>query len=96
MEIARGVQAITRLPVITDAVKRKAFTESQTHKTRLERNENVSDVFELIPEADICGKHLLLIDDVVTTGATASACGRELLKAKDVRISVLSIAFAKG
>ena len=96
LEIARGVQAITHLPIITDAVRRKTFTESQTHKTRLERNENVSDVFELMSEANISCKHLLLIDDVVTTGATATACGQELLKAKDIRISVLSLAFAKG
>lgn len=96
LEIARGVQAVTRLPIITDAVRRNTFTESQTRKTRLERNENVSDVFERIPETDISGKHILLVDDVVTTGATATACGQELLKAEDVRISVLSLAFAKG
>lgn len=96
VEIARGIQSVVHLPLLTDAVRRKAFTESQTHKNRLERNENVADAFERIPTADIRGQHLLLIDDVVTTGATATACGRELLKAQDVRLSVLSLAFAKG
>ena len=96
MEIAKGIREITRLPIIKDAVTRKTFKESQTQKSRAERSENVAHAFELSPKADIRGKHLLLIDDVVTTGATAIACGKELLKAQDVKLSVLSIGFTKG
>ena len=60
------------------------------------RRQNVKNVYAPLKGAEISGKHILLVDDVVTTGATATACGLELLKAEDVRISVLSLAFAKG
>ena len=96
LEIARGVQKVTQLPILNNVIKRTVFKESQTHKTRSERDKNVEGVFQLYPEANIQGKHILLIDDVVTTGATALSCGKELLKAGNVKISILSIGFTKG
>ena len=86
MEIAKGVSEI----------KRNAFSGSQTSKGRWERNENVENVFELIDGDSIRGKHLLIIDDVVTTGATIIACAKEMSKAEGVRFSVLSLGFAKS
>jgi len=94
--IARGLSQVTGLPIFNKVVRRNAFEGSQTQKGRWERNENVEHVFELTDGDSIRGRHLLLIDDVVTTGATATACGRQLAKADGVRLSVLSLGFAKS
>lgn len=96
MEIARGVSQITGLPVYGEVVRRNVFEGSQTSKGRWERNENVEKVFELIDGASIRNSHLLIIDDVVTTGATVIACAKELIKAGDVKISILALGFAKS
>ena len=82
--IAKGIQQLTHLTIIKDAVRRKKFSESQTHKNRQERQENVSQVFEAAatyhdgqgehPIAQLEGKHILIIDDVCTTGATIISC----------------------
>jgi ComF family protein len=96
MEIAKGVSEITSLPIYNKVVKRNTFNGSQTSKGRWERNENVENVFELIDGDSIRGKHLLIIDDVVTTGATIIACAKEMSKAEGVRFSVLSLGFAKS
>ena len=96
MEIARGLAAVTGIPVCKDVIRRTVFEGSQTHKGRWERNDNVADVFRLQDATAVQGRHLLLVDDVVTTGATVIACARELLKAANVSISVLALGFAKS
>ncbi len=97
MEIAKGIASvIPNLEIADNVVRRKTFEESQTHKNRWQRNDNVSNVFELTNGEKIAGKHVLIIDDVVTTGATCISCGEELIKASDVKISVLSLGFAKS
>ena len=96
LEIARGVSQITGLPILNKVVRRTAFEGSQTQKSRQERNENVEKVFELADGDSISGKHLLVVDDVVTTGATIIACGKQLTKAGGVRLSVLSLGFTKS
>ena len=95
-EIAKGISEITGLPVFDKVVRRTTYEGSQTSKGRWERNENVEHVFELIEPDAIQGRHLLLIDDVVTTGATVIACAKELLKTPNVKISVLTLGFAKS
>ena len=96
MEIAKGICEITSLPVYDKVVKRNAFEGSQTNKGRWERNENVEGVFELRDATLVHGKHLLVVDDVVTTGATIIAYAKELCKAGGVIVSVLALGFAKG
>jgi len=96
MMLAKGISEATGLPIYERAVERIVYEDSQTHKIRWERNENVEDVFRLADATAISGKHLLLIDDVVTTGATTIACGKVLLQAGNVRLSILSLAFAKS
>ena len=95
-EIACGISEITNLPIYNNVVRRNVFEGSQTNKGRWERNENVEKVFEMTDETAIRGKHLLIIDDVVTTGATVIACAKELCKAGNVKVSVLSLGFAKS
>lgn len=96
MQVARGISYITHLPIYDKVVKRQHFTQSQTHQDSFwERRENVREAFQLIDADKIKGKHLLIIDDIVTTGATVIACGQELAKAEGVRLSVLSIGYTK-
>jgi ComF family protein len=96
LHIARGIGSVTRLPIVTNAVSREQFVESQTQKDRWQRNENVEGCFRLNDGSSLKGRHVLLVDDVVTTGATICSCGREMLKAGDVRFSILTIGFAKS
>ena len=94
-QVARGISMETGIPVYNDVVERTHFTKSQTHQTAMVRRINVRDAFQLVKAEKIKGKHLLLIDDVVTTGATIISCAQELAKAEGVRISVLSIGYTK-
>ena len=94
-ELCRGLSEITGLSVETGAVCRKSFSKSQTRLGRWEREENVEGVFLLKDGSAVRGKHVLLVDDVVTTGATATACGRVLLEAGSVRLSIFSLSFTK-
>ena len=95
-ELAKGISEATGLPIYNKVVRRNAFEGSQTSLGRWERNENVENVFELRDAETIQGKHLLVVDDVVTTGATVIACSKELCKAEGIRISVLSLGLAKN
>lgn len=94
-EIARGVGEVTSLPVDRKAVKRKSFKGSQTRMNRWQRNDNVKDVFMLKRANGLAGKHILIVDDVVTTGATVISCAEELMKCGDVKFSVMSLGFTK-
>ena len=94
--IAEGISDITGLPVIKDSVKRTRFKGSQTTLGRMERLNNVEQVFMLKKPELISGKHVLLVDDIVTTGATLAACGEEIAKAGNMRISILTIGKTKG
>ena len=95
-EIAEGISEVTHLPIEKRALRRISFHGSQTQKDKWERNENVEGAFELVDYSRVEGQHVLIVDDVMTTGATVTACARELLRAKDVTVSVLTLCFAKS
>lgn len=92
--ISEGISEVTGLPIRKDIVRRIVDNTSQTHILSSERKENVEDIFKLIQPEPIKNKHLLLVDDVITTGSTTISCGKELAKAEGVRISVISMGYA--
>ena len=91
-EIAKGVQSVVGLPIFSELLTRTRFSETQTHKNKDQWWQNVQGLFTLEPNEGFEGKHLLLIDDVLTTGSTAIACLEELQKIPNVRLSFLSLA----
>lgn len=94
--LCRGISATAGVPVLQHAIRRNQFSRSQTTLTRAQRQENVSDMFALHQTDGLAGKHLLLVDDICTTGATLSACANTLNLIPDVRISVLTLGFTKS
>jgi ComF family protein len=91
---AYGIAKAMKTPVVTNIIKRTAHTETQTGKNRFERWDNVKEAFRLISPELITDNHILLVDDVITTGATLEACGQLLTEIRGVRLSIATIAFA--
>jgi len=94
--IARGIAETMNKPVDMQSLTRRYFTETQTRKKRFDRWENVDTVFGLVHPESFAGKHVLLIDDVITTGATLEACTHAVLSATDAKVSVAAFAFASA
>jgi len=92
--LCEGMAERLDVPVLKGVVIRSHHTETQTKKRRIERWQNIEGKFILINPEVICDKNLLLVDDVVTTGATLEACGAELLKAENVRLSIAALCYA--
>ncbi len=92
--IGRGIAGVLEKPLEKDNLYRKIFNPSQTLKNRYSRWKNVEGIFDLHDPEKFAGRHLLLIDDVITTGSTIEACGTVLLKAPGAKVSVVSLAFA--
>lgn len=89
-----GMAEILCLPVLPGVIMRPQHTETQTKKGRVERWKNIEGKFRLADPTAIQHKHLLLVDDVVTTGATLESCGNELLSADDVKLSIATLCIA--
>ncbi len=92
--ICNGISSVMNIPVLNGAVIRQHATETQTRKHRTERWENVKSSFKVAKENELTGKHLLLVDDVVTTGATLEACGNVILETENVKLSIATLAYA--
>ncbi|GAB1452588.1 ComF family protein [Draconibacterium sp.] len=92
--IAKGISESMKKPVSIDNLKRNLHTSTQTRKNRFERWENVENIFEVTRPNEFEGKHVLLIDDVVTTGSTLESCAFQLLQIENVKVSIATLAFA--
>ncbi len=91
---AKGISDTMKIACLQKGLVRNLFTETQTRKSRLERVENVSEVFQVPKPADLNNRHVLLVDDVITTGATLEACGLKLLEIPGLKLSMATIGFA--
>lgn len=92
--IAMGMSEVLHIPVDSTLLQRGVFTETQTRKGRFSRWENVADSFVLSAHADREGFRILLVDDVVTTGATLEACCKTLLEISGVKLGIATLAYA--
>ncbi|MCX8019207.1 MAG: phosphoribosyltransferase family protein [Chitinophagaceae bacterium] len=92
--LCEGISSVMNVPVLNDVVSRPYFTETQTRKGRIERWKNIEGKFSLNCASQIHGKKILLVDDVVTTGATLEACGAELLKAQPKELFIAACCYA--
>lgn len=93
-EFAKGLAERLQKPVLSDVLIRARPTETQTKKSRLKRWQNVADVFVVTDASQIINRKLLLVDDVITTGATLEACGQPLFEAGCSSLCVAGIAYA--
>ncbi len=94
--IAKGLAESMGVPVITDVLLRNVYTQTQTKKTRIERLKNMLGVFAVSNSEKVSNGHILLVDDVITTGATLETCAQTLLEATDVKVSIATLAYASN
>jgi len=92
--IACGIAEVLDKPLDIKALVRQVFTDTQTRKKRFDRWENVNSGFRLIHPDAFAGRHILLIDDVITTGSTLEACIHTVLSAPETKVSVAALAYA--
>jgi ComF family protein len=95
--IAQGIAAVIEKPILSDAVRRKRNTQTQTKLNFEERQKNMKNAFETSPNTSekLRGKACLLVDDIITTGATMNSCAKEILTAGPKSIIAASAALAK-
>jgi ComF family protein len=92
---ARGLARALKTNWSDREIKRIKNTETQTHKSRMERIENVRGIFKINDPIKLQGKHILLVDDVITTGATLESCSDSILQEVDCKLSLAAMAIAK-
>ena len=92
--LAHGISEITHIPVDTTSLIRIKDNPTQTHLGHSERQANVKDIFRLISPTQLQNKHILIVDDVITTGATTKACAHAILQSIKAKNSIISLGFA--
>lgn len=92
--ISSGLADTTGLPVNATSIERALASSTQTKRSRYDRWVNVEGIFRVIDPDAIKGRHVLLVDDVITTGSTMESCINELLGIEGVKVSVVAIAYA--
>ncbi len=94
--IAQGMAEVLQIESCSMNLKRVIATKTQTQKGRIDRLDNVSNIFSVSNSNVLKSKHILLVDDVITTGATIESCTNEILKIEGCKVSIASLAFAKN
>ncbi len=92
--IAEGLSESLGVPWHSGHLIRPSVSLTQTSRSRMDRWSNVDGIFEVKDPGKLCGKHIILVDDVVTTGATLDACATALLSLEKVRVSIVTLAVA--
>jgi len=92
--IAEGISQIIDRPVIKNAVARTVYTNTQTRKNRMDRWQNVKNVFEVIDANSLKGKNILVVDDVITTDSTLEALIQKMHQKVEAKFYIASIAYA--
>lgn len=92
--IALGLSQILQKPVESHLLRRMRDTATQTKKSVFERYENTEGIFGITDTAQLSNKHVLLVDDVLTTGSTLEAAAQALLAVKGVKVSIFTLAVA--
>ena len=95
--LASGISEVTGLPIDSSSFVRRRFSGSQTQLSGQQRQANVRSAFSLVSAQDISGRHVLVVDDIFTTGATLSECLREISQnTEGVRLSILTLGLTKS
>lgn len=94
-QLALGISKTLNIPINHKTVKRVAYNVSQTKQTRFTRWDNVEKIFNIEKRHQLHGKHLLIVDDVITTGSTLEALCNEIQKSFNCTISIASFAVTK-
>lgn len=92
--LALGIAKRTGLPIITQAVVRTKFRQTQTHLDKDERQANVKDAFAIVKPDLLRGKHILLVDDIVTYGFTLRSCISKILEVEGTHVSIMTLGTA--
>lgn len=92
--ITKGINKVMKVPVNSKVVKRTRYTETQTMMSRTEREYNIADAFKVIKKNCVAQKTVLLVDDVITTGATVNECSRVLISSGAKKVYAASISLA--
>lgn len=94
LEICKGISEVTGILIDSNTLIRKVNNKSQTKNSRFDRWKNVEDIFSITDSTAFQNKHILLVDDVITTGSTLESCAKEILKCDGARISIYAVGTA--
>lgn len=94
--IGKSISDKMKVPMLTDVLFKNKSTTTQTKKSRADRMANIFETFSVRDTSRLIGKHILIIDDVMTTGATIEACAESLKEVADLKLSVVTLAIAKS
>ena len=94
-QVATGLSEALGIPLETSLIERVVNTDTQTRKTKYERWSNVEGIFRVTKPDKLKNRHVLLVDDVVTTGSTLEACAAPVLVLEGTAVSVLTLGFAR-